>query len=363
VSPDGWGYNYDHLKSDLITWNNFPYVTLDSIGSSAQDRALWMLTITSEESEPAADKFRIAIHARTHPREIQTTRVVNEIITFLTDTSLIAQQMRQQFIFNIVPMYNPDGVELGCERVNANGVDLEGNFNLPSPEPEAQSLKSKYLEFMSGDSPIKVALNLHSSINLCRRFFYYHSHIGTSPQYANLEQEYINYVQAYFPGGIADWDFLQSWTNGTPSGYPESFFWLNYGEQVLALTYEDINDQDATCPTADKFDSTAMALVQGSVDYINSHPFVTSTQMPSPSTPQLGLVAIEGGYEISGRTPYLFDGQPWRALDTKGRVKDQGWVRNNKVMWNKRSLGAESGLLILRLENAIGEERLFTVIR
>ena len=33
-------------------------------------------------------------------------------------------------------MYNPDGVELGLARENANGVDLEREWSKPDPQPE-----------------------------------------------------------------------------------------------------------------------------------------------------------------------------------------------------------------------------------
>ncbi len=39
----GWGYNYDSLLVDLKTWRQSPYVVIDSVGASVQNRALWRL--------------------------------------------------------------------------------------------------------------------------------------------------------------------------------------------------------------------------------------------------------------------------------------------------------------------------------
>jgi hypothetical protein len=367
VSLDGWGYNYSDLEVDLAQWGNSPYVTIDSIGSSVQGRIIWMLTIsspspsvikrTASTRNVQEDKYRVFIHSRTHPREVQSTWVVNEIIGFLLDTGDVANQIRDKFIFNIVPMYNPDGVELGCPRENVNGVDLESAFNTDPPEPEVQALKSRMLEFMNSSSLIRVALNLHSSVNLCSRFFYFHHENGTSPEFADLEREYIGLVQSYFPGGIESWDFMQSWTDYTRTVYPESFFWLNYGENVMALTYEDINDQDPNCPQADKFDSTARALILGAVDYIYNHPLlpIVSIMNFKVSKPIL-YKSFEGGVEIISEEKLL----DWRLSSLKGEWIDKGKVQGKKIFWNEPLTGPQ--LYLLSINTLSGKSLLITVI-
>ncbi len=56
-------------------------------------------------------------------------------------------------MFNIIPMYNPDGVELGYGRENANGVDIESNWDKPVLEPEVQVLKGLFEKFMAEPNP------------------------------------------------------------------------------------------------------------------------------------------------------------------------------------------------------------------
>ena len=57
----------DDLLEDIEAWQQSPFVSVDSIGSTVQGRAVWELTI----SENASSDFykRIYIHARTHPGE------------------------------------------------------------------------------------------------------------------------------------------------------------------------------------------------------------------------------------------------------------------------------------------------------
>ena len=257
-----WGYGYIDLLSDLQRWAESPYVQIDSIGTSVEGRVLWQLTITQEQLAKSRAKHTIFIHARTHPAEVQAFWVTNAIINWLLSDVEWARRLREQCVFYIVPMYNPDGVELGYARQNANGVDLESNWNADTPEPEVQALRARFLELMQSPQPIEVALNMHSSYR-CTRYFVYHHENGTSKAFTQLEKQFIGDVRQYFPP-IENWDYFISWTNGTPLVYPESWFWVNYQEAVMALTYEDMN-----CDAAGDYDSTALALLRGIADFLN----------------------------------------------------------------------------------------------
>ena len=256
-----WGYGYDSLLVDLERWGASSFVTVDSLGASVQNRALWELTIA--DNPQSSSNHRIYIHARTHPGEEESFWVTNEIINFLISDTPLAAFIRSNCIFHIIPMYNPDGVELGYDRENANGVDIESGWDDVPLELEVAVLKNRFIELtLLVNNPIEMALNMHSSYS-CKRYFVYHDTAGTSESYTILEQQFINGVQSYFLGGFEDWDYFVSWTSGTPDQYPESWWWMNHGENVMALTYEDMN-----CDAAGSYDSTAYALVLGICEYI-----------------------------------------------------------------------------------------------
>ena len=256
-----WGYGYDSLLVDLERWGASSFVTVDSLGASVQNRALWELTIA--DNPQSSSNHRIYIHARTHPGEEEAFWVTNEIINFLISDTPLAAFIRSNCIFHIIPMYNPDGVELGYNRENANGVDIESGWDDVPLELEVAVLKNRFIELtLLVNNPIEMALNMHSSYS-CKRYFVYHDTAGTSESYTILEQQFINGVQSYFLGGFEDWDYFVSWISGTPDQYPESWWWMNYGENVMALTYEDMN-----CDAAGSYDSTAYALVLGICEYL-----------------------------------------------------------------------------------------------
>ena len=263
IAGAGWGYNYDSLRIDLDRWGRSPFVTIDSVGATAQGRAMYVMTIHNRTT-PAAAKKRVWIHARTHPNEVQGERVTNEIIRILLSETPYAAAVRESCVFSIMPMYNCDGVELGAgyERMNANHIDIESNWNAAAPQPEVQVLRAQFTGMMALSNPIRVALNMHSAYGT-NRYFVYHRPAGTTPQFADAEQQFIAGIRNYFPGGIQPYTFFQSWTSSPAPQYPESWFWQNYHEAVMALTYEDMNDA-----AAEKFDITASAILHGVTDFL-----------------------------------------------------------------------------------------------
>ena len=214
------------------------------------------------------------------------------MIKILLSESDFAQTMRTNCVFYIIPMYNPDGVVLGYPRKNANNVDLEANWNTFPHQPEVAALKARFIQLMASPNPIEVMLNMHSS-SLCTRYFVYHHENGTSPAYALMEQDFINGVRNYFPGGIEPYNYFVSWTSGTALQYPESWFWISHGESVMALTYEDMYQ----CSQTGKFDLTANAILRGVMDYmeivvdveqitkVTSTGFELSQNYPNPFNP------------------------------------------------------------------------------
>lgn len=322
-STNGWGYDLDSLDRDLAVWKAHPDVRIDSIGASVQGRPIWMVSITDRSdsvapvSGRAGPKRRVVAHARTHPWEVQSQRVANGMIAALLEPTDEAAALRRDFLFHFIPQYNPDGIVLGSQRFNANGVDLEGNWSAPVMEPEAASLKRLFQGFMAGANPVDVALNLHSDQFNCTRFFFYHLPGGTSELYAAQEKTFIADIQARFPGGIEDWNFVASWATAPVLRYPEGFWWSGWREKVMALTYEDAN-----CPDAGLFDSTGRALVEGTGAYLRQVPQAAEHKADSRSLRLEGAEIVFGG-ELGGCR--------WETRDAKGRRMTTGIVSSTSL--------------------------------
>lgn len=261
ISGDGFGYSYSNLQTDLAIWKQNPNIKVDTIGYSVQNRAIIRLHFEKNAIAKSV-KQRVSIHARTHPNEVQSTYVTNEIINILTSGSELADLLLDNLVFDIVPMYNPDGVELGLARYNANNIDIESNWSNISPQPEVVALKNSFQKIMQSDFPFRIALNMHSAYD-CSRYFVYHHENGSSMAYSEEEKNFISAIQSFAPGQFQDWNYFVSWTSSTPTQYPESWFWNNYKDTVMALTYEDMN-----CSSAGDYYNTANAMLNGVAKYL-----------------------------------------------------------------------------------------------
>eukprot|EP00795_Rhopilema_esculentum_P011655 gene11655-21902_t len=91
---------------------------------------VYVLTITapSKKKNEAEVKKAIVITARVHPGETNSSWMMKGFIDYLTSNAQDAKVLRENFIFKIVPMLNPDGVVVGNYRCSLAGRDLNRNY-------------------------------------------------------------------------------------------------------------------------------------------------------------------------------------------------------------------------------------------
>jgi hypothetical protein len=107
------------------------YITRKVAGMSARGRPMPMV----EFGDPAATRH-VMIIGRQHPPEATGTMGLLAFVEELAGSSELAQEFRQNFQTHVIPLVNPDGVDLGHWRHNTGGVDLNRDweaFNQPEP--------------------------------------------------------------------------------------------------------------------------------------------------------------------------------------------------------------------------------------
>lgn len=92
------------------------------------------LTVTSRDKiENISQRKCVVISARVHPGETVGSWMMRGVLNFITDpNSHEAKLLRENFIFKIIPMLNPDGVINGNYRCSLAGCDLNRRWKTPS---------------------------------------------------------------------------------------------------------------------------------------------------------------------------------------------------------------------------------------
>lgn len=134
------------------------------IGKSVEGRPLFLLTVTNR-ARPDTNKKVLWVMARQHAWEAGTSWVMDGAIRFVLKNNPTAARLRDEFIFKLFPMADPDGVARGGVRFNVHGYDLNRNWDTVNPElmPEIAALHKAVLGWTDGGRRIDLFLNLHNT--------------------------------------------------------------------------------------------------------------------------------------------------------------------------------------------------------
>lgn len=131
-------YTYSDCKRDLMAIERDPrkskYWFIRTLCKSLAGNNCDYLTVTNRTSDESQGKKRgIIITARVHPGETVGSWMMKGVLDFITDPdNKEAQLLRDNFVFKIVPMLNPDGVINGNYRWSLSGGDLNRKWKVPS---------------------------------------------------------------------------------------------------------------------------------------------------------------------------------------------------------------------------------------
>lgn len=120
-------YSLEKRTCDLLTISSY-----DRITSKFEKGIIGLFENSPVRAYKFKDKQVIFISARVHAAETPSSRVVKGIIDFLISNDLRAAALRENYVFKIVPMINPDGVFRGHFRTDTRGNDLNRQYASPS---------------------------------------------------------------------------------------------------------------------------------------------------------------------------------------------------------------------------------------
>ena len=221
------------LHSRIEEWSKRNCVEVSSIGTSEHGRVMPLLTITNKE-KANKDKKVVYIHGRIHTSETPGTWHLEQMIETISGESKYAQDLRDNIIFYILPFTNPDGVQEGMSRSNANGINLEVNYNSPD-SVTAKEVKNilGFLKGITAERPVDLVLNMHSQ-SLNQVTYWVHSAESTSDEYYRNLLLLCNLTindNPYFRKD--DLKFSKH-----ASRYVEGWFYDNTQGRTIAITFE-----------------------------------------------------------------------------------------------------------------------------
>ncbi|KAG8232055.1 hypothetical protein J437_LFUL012006 [Ladona fulva] len=114
-------YHYPYSYSSLLAhiWKmskqtdlNNTYLKVDNLCTSLNNNPVPILTITAQEKEKnkISEREVVVLTARVHPGECNSSWVMHGVLNFLMGNSPKANDLKNKYIFKIVPMLNIDGV-------------------------------------------------------------------------------------------------------------------------------------------------------------------------------------------------------------------------------------------------------------
>ena len=112
------------LEEDPVRSRRFARETMCATLAGNRCDALTITTPGPDEGYDGARKRGAVLTARVHPGESNSSWMMKGAIDFLTGDSLDAKMLRDNFVFKVVPMLNPDGVVNGNYRCSLAGADL-----------------------------------------------------------------------------------------------------------------------------------------------------------------------------------------------------------------------------------------------
>jgi cytosolic carboxypeptidase protein 6 len=136
-----------------------PFVTDSIIGRSVEGRPIQELDI----SEANRNADMVIITGRQHPSEVAGYFSLKAFVEKITGNTTGAMAFRKKFRLIVFPLVNPDGVDDGFGRCNANGINLNRDWK-HFIQPETRAVKER-IEHLLGNKSEKVRffIDFHSA--------------------------------------------------------------------------------------------------------------------------------------------------------------------------------------------------------
>jgi len=197
-------YTYSDLKADLIAIERDQrkkhFCVIRPLCRSLAGNSWDYLTVTNKSKKSdSKPKKAVVISARVHPGETVGSWMMKGVLDFITDPdNEDAQILRDNFVFKIIPMMNPDGVINGNYRWSLSGGDLNRRWKNPSKvlHPIIYNVK-KMIKEIHDEREVLMFCDLHGHSRR-KDIFMYGCNIPKKPEETRIFPYILDKLCPYF---------------------------------------------------------------------------------------------------------------------------------------------------------------------
>ena len=200
------------------------------LGSSTQGRPIYKIESRGENTNEW-----VVILGRQHPPEITGALALFPFVETLLSNSELSKYFLRKYNVLVIPNINPDGVHAGNWRSNANGKDLNRDWN-DFTQIETRLINDYLQGLVARGQKIKFAIDFHSTKN---DIFY------TMPVDYGVESSYfVKHWLGELDRQMPNFDVVLRPGNNPNLGVSKQYFSDQFG--VHAITYEMGDNTDRT---------------------------------------------------------------------------------------------------------------------
>ncbi|QIH34651.1 redoxin domain-containing protein [Sphingobacterium sp. DR205] len=182
-------------------------------------------------------KKSIAVLGRQHPPEITGHYAYASFVEYLLGNSADAKEFREKYRIYLIPIVNPDGVDLGHWRANANGVDLNRDWS-EFNQPETIALRDYFKkEIGQQGRQLYFAIDFHSTGS----DIYYTVDPALPSRFPGFIPNWIASVKEAIPGYEP---LVKPLYLGGPTFTAYSYLYKNYNAEALVYEIGDNTNSD-----------------------------------------------------------------------------------------------------------------------
>lgn len=191
----------------------------------------------------------ILLIGRQHPPELTGAYAYQDFVETLLSDERLSKPFREKYRLVLVPLVNPDGVELGHWRMNRGGMDLNRDWG-PFTQPETRAIAS-WLATAHAETPFTLLLDFHSTWN----DVLYGQDVSDSPTPIGFNQAWYEAISAELG------EDTPAWSGQNNPGLPTAKSWARREYGVSAITYE-VGDRTTRVQTEHKARVSARAMMR-----------------------------------------------------------------------------------------------------